>query len=269
MMTPLAIPYPEIDPVLVQIGPLAIRWYALAYIAGLVIGWQVMRRVCEQPPKLLSPARIDDFLLWAALGVILGGRLGYVLFYKPGYYLANPLAALTVWEGGMAFHGGLLGVIAAILLFALRNKTDPFMLSDLVAIVAPAGLFFGRLANFINGELWGRISDVPWAMVFPRGGPLPRHPSQLYQAFFEGVLLTLAVVLVWKLTDGRRRPGLLTGVFCMGYGIARLVGEVFREPDAHLGFLLGPLTMGMLLSLPVLLFGVWLILRAYRKPALP
>ena len=162
MMTPLAIPYPEIDPVLVQIGPFVIRWYALAYIAGLVIGWQVMRRVCEQPPKLLSPARIDDFLLWAALGVILGGRLGYVLFYKPGYYLANPLAALTVWEGGMAFHGGLLGVIAAILLFALRNKTDPFMLSDLVAIVAPAGLFFGRLANFINGELWGRISDVPW-----------------------------------------------------------------------------------------------------------
>jgi len=268
-MTPLVIPYPEIDPILVQLGPLAIRWYALAYIAGLVIGWQVMRRVCEQPPKLLTALKIDDFLLWAALGVILGGRLGYVLFYKPGFYIEHPLAALTLWEGGMSFHGGLLGVIAAILLFAIRNKVDPFMLSDLVAIVAPIGLFFGRLANFINGELWGRISDVPWAMVFPRGGPLPRHPSQLYQAFFEGVLLTLVVVAVWKLTDGRRRPGLLTGVFCAGYGVARIGGEIFREPDAHLGFLWGPLTMGMLLSLPVLLFGVWLILRAYRKPLLP
>lgn len=265
-MLPLTLPYPEIDPVLLQLGPLAIRWYALAYIAGLVLGWQVMRRVCAQPPKVLSPLKIDDFLLWAAIGVILGGRLGYVLFYKPGFYLANPLAMLTLWEGGMSFHGGLLGVIAAILLFALRNKTNPFMLSDLVAIVAPMGLFFGRLANFINGELWGRASDVPWAMVFPRGGPMPRHPSQLYQAFFEGVLLTIAVVAVWRLTDGRHRPGLLTGVFCFGYGLARIVGELFREPDAHLGYLWGPLTMGMLLSIPLLAFGAWLIRRAYRQP---
>ena len=172
-MTPLLIPYPEIDPVLIQLGPFAIRWYALAYIAGLVIGWQVMRRVCAQPPRILSPLKIDDFLLWAALGVILGGRIGYVLFYKPGFYLENPLAVLTLWEGGMSFHGGLLGVITAIVLFALRNKTDPFMLSDLVAIVTPIGLFFGRLANFINGELWGRVSDVQWAMIFPRGGPFP------------------------------------------------------------------------------------------------
>ncbi len=173
-----------------------------------------MRRVCEQPPKLLSPVKIDDFLLWAALGVILGGRLGYVLFYKPGFYVSNPLAILTLWEGGMSFHGGLLGVVVAILAFAWRNKVDPFMLSDLVALVVPIGLFFGRLANFINGELWGRVTDVPWAMIFPRGGPLPRHPSQLYQAFFEGVLLTLVLMAVWRLTDGRRRPGLLTGVFC-------------------------------------------------------
>ncbi|MBI3197341.1 MAG: prolipoprotein diacylglyceryl transferase [Rhodospirillales bacterium] len=268
-MTPLLIPYPEIDPVLIQLGPFAIRWYALAYIAGLVIGWQVMRRVCAQPPRILSPLKIDDFLLWAALGVILGGRIGYVLFYKPGFYLENPLAVLTLWEGGMSFHGGLLGVITAILLFALRNKTDPFMLSDLVAIVAPIGLFFGRLANFINGELWGRVSDVQWAMIFPRGGPLPRHPSQIYQAFFEGVLLFLAVAAVWKFTDGRRRPGLLTGVFCFGYGAARIAGEFFREPDAHLGYLWGPLTMGMLLSVPMLAFGGWLIARAYRRPRLP
>ena len=268
-MTPLLIPYPEIDPVLIQLGPFAIRWYALAYIAGLVIGWQIMRRVCTQPPRILSPAKIDDFLLWAAMGVILGGRIGYVLFYKPGFYLEHPMAILTVWEGGMSFHGGLLGVISAILAFAIRNKTDPFMLSDLVAIVAPIGLFFGRLANFINGELWGRVSDVQWAMIFPRGGPLPRHPSQLYQAFFEGVLLVLAVAAVWKFADGRRRPGLLTGVFCFGYGVARIAGEFFREPDAHLGYLWGPLTMGMLLSVPMLAFGGWLIARAYRRPLLP
>jgi len=268
-MTLALIPYPEIDPVLVQLGPFAIRWYALAYIAGLVIGWQIMRRVCQQPPRLLTPAKIDDFLLWAALGVILGGRLGYVLFYKPAFFLSNPLQILTLWEGGMSFHGGLLGVIVAIVVFALRNGVSPFRLSDLVAIVAPIGLFFGRLANFINGELWGRVADVPWAMVFPRGGPLPRHPSQLYQATFEGILLFALVFAVWKLCDARRRPGLLTGTFCMGYGAARIAGEFFREPDSFMGFLLGTgwLTMGMLLSLPVLLFGLWLIVRAQRAPA--
>ena len=267
-MTLLLIPYPEIDPILVQLGPFAIRWYALAYIAGLLLGWRIMRRVCEQPPRLLSPAKIDDFLVWAALGVIIGGRLGYVLFYKPAFFLASPLSIFTLWEGGMSFHGGLLGVIAGILAFALRNKVNPFMLADLVAIVTPIGLLFGRLANFINGELWGRTSDVAWAMIFPRGGPLPRHPSQLYQAFFEGVLLLIAVVAVWKLTDGRRRPGLLTGVFCAGYGFARIVGELWREPDAHLGYLWGPVTMGMVLSVPMVLFGAVLILRAYRRPAL-
>ncbi|UYN95249.1 MAG: prolipoprotein diacylglyceryl transferase [Enhydrobacter sp.] len=268
-MTLLAIPYPQIDPVLVQLGPFAIRWYALAYIAGLVIGWQIMRRVCEQPPKVLSPARIDDFLLWAALGVMLGGRLGYVLFYKPSFYLAHPLSILTLWEGGMSFHGGLLGMVAAMLIFAHRNAISPFLLSDLVSLVTPIGLFFGRLANFINGELWGRVSDVSWAMVFPHGGPLPRHPSQLYQAFFEGLLLFIVLLLVWRLGSARRRPGLLTGTFCAGYGIARIAGEIFREPDAFLGFLWGPVTMGMLLSLPMVLFGVWLIARAIRRPAVP
>jgi phosphatidylglycerol:prolipoprotein diacylglycerol transferase len=267
-MTLLLLPYPEIDPVLIQLGPFAIRWYALAYIAGLVLGWQIMRRVCTQPPKILSPEKIDDFLLWAALGVILGGRLGYVLFYKPGFYLSQPLSILTVWEGGMSFHGGFLGVVVAITAFAIRNKVPIFMLSDLVAMVVPIGLFFGRIANFINGELWGRSTDVAWAMVFPRGGPLPRHPSQLYQAFFEGVVLLSVIVLVWRLTDGRRRPGLLTGVFCVGYGVARIVGEVFREPDAFLGYIWGPLTMGMLLSVPLLVFGGWLIARAYRAPPL-
>ena len=269
-MNPLVIPYPEIDPVLVQIGPFAIRWYALAYIAGLVIGWQIMRRVCTQPPKVLSPEKIDDFLLWAALGVILGGRIGYVLFYKPSFFFENPGQIVMLWEGGMSFHGGLLGVITAILAFSFKNHISPFLLSDMMAIVTPIGLFFGRLANFINGELWGRPTDVPWSMIFPRGGPFPRHPSQLYQASFEGILLFLLLLAAWKWTDGRRRPGLLTGVFCMGYALARIVGEIFREPDAFLGFILGSdwLTMGMLLSLPVLAFGAWLVVRAYRNAPL-
>jgi phosphatidylglycerol:prolipoprotein diacylglycerol transferase len=267
-MMPLLIPYPEIDPVLIHLGPFAIRWYALAYITGLIIGWRVMRRVCQMPPTVLTPEKIDDFLLWAALGVILGGRIGYVLFYKPVEFLHDPRQILLIWEGGMSFHGGLLGVITAIIAFALRNRTNPLMLSDLVAIVAPVGLFFGRIANFINGELWGRPTDVPWAMIFPRGGPLPRHPSQLYQAFFEGIVLLAVVNLVWRLGDGRRRPGLLTGVFCAGYGVARIVGEFFREPDSFMGFVLGTswLSMGMVLSLPMVLFGLALIAWSYRKP---
>ena len=264
--------HPQFDPVALSLGPLQVHWYGLTYLVAFGLFLFLAGRRVRQPSFAgagWTRRDVEDLLFFGVVGVILGGRLGYVLFYKPGFYIEHPLAALTLWEGGMSFHGGLLGVIAAILLFAMRNKADPFMLSDLVAIVAPLGLLFGRLANFINGELWGRVSDVPWAMVFPRGGPLPRHPSQLYQAFFEGVLLTLIVVAVWKLTEGRRRPGLLTGVFCAGYGLARIVGELFREPDAHLGYLWGPVTMGMLLSLPVLLFGLWLILRAYRKPALP
>jgi len=269
-MVELLLPYPDIKPEIFSIGPFAVRWYALAYIAGLVIGWQIMRRVCTQPPKVLSPEKIDDFLLWAALGVILGGRIGYVLFYKPSFFFENPGQIVMLWEGGMSFHGGLLGVITAILAFSFKNHISPFLLSDLVALVTPIGLFFGRIANFINGELWGRPTDVPWAMIFPRGGPLPRHPSQLYQATFEGILLFSLVLVVWRFTDGRRRPGLITGTFCMGYAVARIVGEIFREPDSFLGFILGSdwLTMGMLLSLPVLAFGAWLVIRAYRNPPL-
>ena len=268
-MIELLLPYPDIKPEIFSIGPFAVRWYALAYIAGLVIGWQIMRRVCTQPPRVLSPQKIDDFLLWAALGVILGGRLGYVLFYKPGDFLQNPLQILMLWEGGMSFHGGLLGVIVAILAFSMKNAISPFLLSDLVAIVTPIGLFFGRLANFINGELWGRKTDVPWAMIFPRGGPDPRHPSQLYQAAFEGILLFALMLAVWKWTDGRRRPGLLTGTFCMGYAVARMVGEIFRQPDDFLNFILGTswLTMGMLLSIPMLIVGGILIVLAVRRGA--
>jgi phosphatidylglycerol:prolipoprotein diacylglycerol transferase len=264
-MSPLAIAFPHIDPVALQIGPIAIRWYALAYIAGLALGWAILRKVAARPPAVASPQQIDDYLTWAALGTILGGRLGYVLFYKPGFYLSNPLAILTVWEGGMSFHGGFLGVVVASWLFARKLGVDKWMFADVVALVSPIGLFFGRLANFINGELWGRTSDVAWAMVFPTGGPLPRHPSQLYQAGLEGVAL-FALMLALYAIGARRRPGLMTGAFFAGYGVARSLGELWRQPDAHLGFLMGGLTMGQLLSVPMIAVGAWLIWRALRNP---
>ncbi|HYI84888.1 MAG TPA: prolipoprotein diacylglyceryl transferase, partial [Acetobacteraceae bacterium] len=184
-----AIPFPAIDPVLVEIGPLVIRWYALAYIAGIVLGWRLARRLVQLPPVAATPEQLDDFVTWVTLGIIIGGRLGYVLFYRPGYYLMNPLEALAVWQGGMSFHGGAAGVILAIILFARRHGLDILTLADRTTAVVPIGLFFGRLANFINGELWGRVSDVPWAMVFPHAGPLPRHPSQIYEAVLEGLVL--------------------------------------------------------------------------------
>src|SRR5450432_1421668 len=262
-MTLLLIPYPEIDPILIQIGPFAIRWYALAYIAGLVIGWRIMRAVCQQPPKLLTPEKIDDFLLWAALGVILGGRLGYVLFYKPAFFLANPLSIFTLWEGGMSFHGGLLGVVVALLAFSYKSRVNTFMLSDLVAMVAPIGLFFGRLANFINGELWGRPTDVPWAMIFPRGGPMPRHPSQLYEAALEGVVLFILLQIALRVFRAHERPGLISALFFLGYGTFRFICEFFREPDAAF---LGPVSMGMALSIPVWLTAGALFWIAYTRP---
>ena len=260
------IPYPNIDPILVELGPFAVRWYALAYIAGLVIGWWYARKLAAQKPFVLAPEKIDDFLLWAAIGVVLGGRLGYVLFYKPGFFLENPAQIIQLWHGGMSFHGGLLGVIAAMALFARRHNLSFPAFADICAAATPPGLFFGRIANFINGELWGRVSDAPWAMVFPNGGPLPRHPSQIYQALLEGALLfalLTAMIYVWR---ARYRPGLVAGMFCAGYAIARIIGEIFREPDAFLGFIAGPITMGMLLSLPALAVGVFMIVRARRNP---
>ena len=260
----LAIPYPQIDPVLVQLGPFALRWYALAYIAGLVIGWQVMRRVCEQPPKVLSPLKIDDFLLWAALGVILGGRLGYVLFYKPGFYIDHPLAALTLWEGGMSFHGGLLGAVIAVWLFSRRNKLNMLSIADLACAFAPITIFMVRIANFINDELWGRVTNVPWAMVFPRGGPLPRHPSQLYEATLEGLVLLVIVQVALRVFRAHQKPGLISALFLAGYGTFRFICEFFREPDTQF---IGPVSMGMALSIPIwlgagLLF--WLVLKKPR-----
>jgi phosphatidylglycerol---prolipoprotein diacylglyceryl transferase len=255
----LALTFPMIDPIALQLGPVAIRWYSLAYVTGILVGWRYMLYLAKRPPKVLGRADIDDFIVWATLGVILGGRLGYVLFYRPGYYIDNPASILTVWQGGMSFHGGLLGMIVATIIFARRRKANWLSVGDLVVCAAPIGLFFGRLANFINGELYGRISDVSWAMVFPRGGPLPRHPSQLYEAALEGLVLFAVLAWIALGTRALERPGLLSGVFFTGYGIARIIAEMFRQPDANLGFLAVGATMGQLLSIPVLLGGLWLI----------
>jgi len=264
-----ALTFPSIDPVAIEIGPFAIRWYALAYIAGILFGWRYVIHLTRRPPQVMDRAAIDDFVVWATLGIILGGRLGYVLFYKPGYYIANPLEVLFLWRGGMSFHGGLVGVILAIWLFARRHRIPFLTVGDVVAAATPIGLFFGRLANFINGELFGRPSDVPWAMVFPHGGPEPRHPSQLYEAALEGLVLFAVLAWLAHRTEMRRHPGALGGAFLAGYALARIISECFREPDAHLGFILGGVTMGQILSLPMLLIGAYLIVRSRRQPPLP
>ena len=257
--------FPQIDPIALQIGPIAIRWYALAYIAGIVLGWRLLRRLAAAPPQVATSQQVDDYVTWATLGIIIGGRLGYVLFYRPGHYIFHPLEAVMVWQGGMAFHGGALGVIVATLLFCRSQKLSPLAFGDRVAVVVPIGLFFGRLANFINGELWGRAAEVPWAMVFPGDRlQVPRHPSQLYQAGLEGIALFGLMLLLWSNPANRRRSGLLTGALLAGYGLARLTGEFFREPDAHLGFLFAGATMGQMLSVPMVLAGLILILRARR-----
>ncbi len=262
-----AIPFPAIDPVLVEFGPFAIRWYALAYVTGLLLGWRYLRALATQAPKTMSHVQADDLLLWATLGVLLGGRLGYVLIYNPGFYLSHPMEILAVWQGGMAFHGGLAGVLLAVAIFCRQQKLSFLAVSDLIACAAPIGLFLGRGANFINGELYGRVTDFSWGVVFPNGGPQPRHPSQLYEAFFEGALLFLLLYGVVRFTQARKRPGLLGGLFLCGYGLARFGVEFFRQPDLQIGFIGPGLTMGQMLSLPVMLAGLGLIFLAWKKPS--
>ena len=261
--------FPQFDPVLLQIGPLAIRWYALAYIGSLVLGWRIMRRLVLRPPAVATQEQTDDFLTWATLGVVLGGRIGYVLFYQPAHYLADPLGALAVWQGGMSFHGGALGVVVALVLYCRRHAIPLLGFADRIAVVTPIGLGLGRIANFINGELWGRPAPdwLPWRMVFPNGGPVARHPSQIYQALMEGLLLFLLLWLLARREAVRARFGVLTGVFLVGYAVARSTGELFRQPDPFLGFLYAGATMGQLLCVPMLVAGVWLILRARPRAA--
>jgi phosphatidylglycerol:prolipoprotein diacylglycerol transferase len=278
-MPVFAIPFPVIDPVAVSLGPLSVKWYGLAYVVGLIGGWWYARRLVAAEGLWAGRARpqpdeLDDMLLFVALGVVLGGRLGFVLFYDLQRYLARPQDIVAIWQGGMSFHGGLIGATLGLWLFARRRGYPALAVFDLAAAVVPIGLFLGRIANFINAELWGRPAPgVAWAMVFPNGGPLPRHPSQLYEALAEGLLLFVLLALLVR-AGGFRRPGFVAGVFGMGYAVARIVCEFFREPDPQLGFLFGTsvdalsggVTMGMLLSLPLFAAGLVLFLRA-RTPA--
>ncbi len=264
-----AIPYPNIDPVLVSIGPVAIRWYGLAYVAGFIVAGLVLRSRAKRWGVGLSDDDLLDIVLWAVVGLVAGARIGYVLFYGVGSYWDEPLSILAFWDGGMSFHGGLIGALLAGWIVAKRKGIPPLQLFDLGAVGAPLGIFFGRIANFINGELWGRVTEVPWAMVFPRApGGLPRHPSQLYEALLEGLVI---FCVLWVLSRRKRSDGLIIGTLLVLYSVFRTFIEFFREPDAQLGFILGPLTMGQLLTLPMVFVGIWLVWRALKaeRQALP
>lgn len=267
-----AITFPGLDPVAFSIGPFAVRWYALAYVAGLLFAaWYIKRLVANpalwagQRPSMTRP-QVDDFFLWMVLGVILGGRAGYVLFYEPFRFLAQPLDIFRVWEGGMSFHGGFLGVVAACLIYGRRIGAGLDRMLDLGAASVPAGLGLGRLANFVNGELYGRPAEVPWATIFPTDPlGLPRHPSQLYEAFLEGFVLFAVIRIATHRFAALSRPGAASGLFAFGYGLSRIAVEFFREPDAQIGYFMGFATMGMILSLPLAAVGIWLLARAYRR----
>lgn len=290
------IPFPNISPEIftIHLGglSLSLRWYALAYLAGLIIGWRLLVRMMRKPSiwgdqAPMKPEAVDDLLTLVILGVIIGGRLGFVLFYEPAYFLANPADIIKVWNGGMSFHGGFAGVIVASWLFCRSRGIPALRLADAMAVVAPIGLFFGRLANFINAELWGRPTDLPWGVIFPGEaaqtcpgivGPCARHPSQLYEAGLEGVFLALILFAVVR-AGGLRRPGLAFGIFLAGYGLSRMFVEFFRvadaqfiTPDNPLGHVIGGpvvgLSMGQLLSVPMVLLGLFFILRARQRPAI-
>lgn len=265
----LTIAFPVFDPIAISLGPIAIRWYALAYIGGIVLGWIYARALIKNEKLWGGPAPItlpqmDDFILWVTVGIIVGGRTGYVLFYNLPFFIQNPAAIFKLWEGGMSFHGGFLGCVVAVMWFARRNGIPILSLGDVVTAVGPIGLFLGRLANFINSELWGRVTDASWGVIFPNGGPLPRHPSQLYEAFLEGIVLFTVLAMMIRM-GALKRPGLILGSFITIYALARITGELFREPDPQLGFLWGGLTMGMLLSVPMIVAGIILIVLAWRR----
>jgi phosphatidylglycerol:prolipoprotein diacylglycerol transferase len=271
---PAVLTFPNVDPVLFEIGPFAVRWYALAYIAGLVFASWYMKRLVGNPAlwggqkPSMTREQVDDFFIWSVIGVVLGGRLGYVLFYKPLHYAANPLEIIRMWDGGMSFHGGFLGVVVACILYGRKIGTSLDRMLDLGAASVPVGLGLGRLANFINGELWGRPSDAPWSFVFPADQlQVPRHPSQLYEAVLEGLVLFLAVRIGTHRFGALRHPGRASGIFALGYGLSRIAVEFFREPDSFLGYFAGFITMGMILSLPLCAVGIWLLLRSRRDAA--
>jgi len=254
---------PDINPIAFQFGPIAIHWYALSYLAAFGMAWWLGNRQADRPGSPFNREQVADIIFYGALGILLGGRLGYIFFYKPGYYLEHPLEIIFLWRGGMSFHGGMLGTVFALWLYARHLKTNLLTVTDFIGPLVPLGLGFGRIANFINQELWGRVTDMPWGMVFRTGGPLPRHPSQLYEAFLEGAVL---FAILWWMAKNPRPTGMLTGVGIAGYGVFRMFVEFFRQPDAHLGYLaFGWLTMGHLLSLPMALFGLGLVYWSIRR----
>jgi phosphatidylglycerol:prolipoprotein diacylglycerol transferase len=248
--------YPEIDPVIFSVGGLEVYWYGMMYLLGFAAAW-ILGISRTRGSESWDREQVGDLILYAAIGVVLGGRLGYILFYKPADYLADPAAIFRVWEGGMSFHGGLIGVLVAIWLFARKTDRTFFQVSDFVAPLVPLGIFFGRIGNFINQELWGRVSDLPWAMVFPLAGESPRHPSQLYEAFLEGVVLFL---VLWLYSAKPRMVGRVSGLFLVLYGMFRFIVEFAREPDNYLGFvILDWMTMGQVLSVPMIIFGLFIM----------
>jgi len=258
-----------LDPVALQIGPLALRWYSLAYLVGIVLGWWYLLKLLAQPGAPMARRHADDLVFYATLGVILGGRLGYVLFYKPLEYFHNPIEIIRLWDGGMSFHGGVIGVSLGLCYMAWRHKLDWLRVHDYVACCAPFGLFLGRLANFVNAELWGAPTALPWGIVFPNAGGMPRHPSQLYEAALEGILLFLVLwYMFWK-TRARYQPGRLVGAFILVYGVSRFLVEFVREPDAHLSHFaeVTHLHMGQWLSLPMIFGGLFLVLTASKRAA--
>ena len=269
-----ALPFPNIDPVLFSVGPLSVHWYGIGYVIGILFAWWYGKKLVNNARLWpnnnapMDPLALDDFVLWAALGVVIGGRIGYVLFYNFSFYISNPLEIPAVWDGGMSFHGGILGTTVAMILFAKKRGIPVWSMFDTIAAGVPIGLGVVRIANFINSELWGRVSDVSWAVYFPNGGSLPRHPSQLYEAALEGfVLFFVLALLIWK-GNKLKAPGFIAGAFVAGYGLSRILVEFFREPDAQLGYLVGGwMTMGMVLSVPMVLLGVWAMARANRAAA--
>jgi phosphatidylglycerol:prolipoprotein diacylglycerol transferase len=262
----MALSYPDLNPIALSLGPLTVRWYGLAYVAGIFGGFFYGRTLIRKGFLRLKEVDFTDFMPWAVLGIIVGGRLGYGLFYHSPHYRENPLDLLQIWKPGMSFHGGLLGVVLVVLIFCWKRRLSWFFLADAAAVATPIGLGLGRLANFVNAELYGRVTDVPWGMIFPHGGPLPRHPSQLYEAFLEGFVLW--VILAWLVMRTRlahTRPGFLAGIFAVGYALSRLLVECVREPDAHLGYVMGLFTYGQMLTLPLMGIGLWLVARTPSK----
>ena len=254
----------NLSPIALDLGFFKLRWYSLAYIAGILVGWWYLLKLIAQPGAPMAKRHADDFIFYLTLGIILGGRLGYVLFYKPEI-LASPLEVLKLWEGGMSLHGGFLGVIIGLWLFCRKNGLNMLRVCDVVAVATPFGLLFGRLANFVNGELWGRPTDLPWGIIFPGGGPEPRHPSQLYEAGIEGVFMLIVLSLMFWKTDARYQPGKLVGTGLIIYGIGRTLVELVRQPDAGLENLSWGLTMGQTLSIPMLLVGLYLVATAKKR----